>query len=51
MTKVTDRKVLQRMSSGDPVVLSGSFSMLATCMCRIYKVNNASIEYNFFSNP
>lgn len=35
MTNVTDRNVLQRIKSGDPVVLSGNFSMLAMCMCRI----------------
>lgn len=35
MTNVTDKNVLQRISSGEPVVLSGSFSMLAMCMCRI----------------
>lgn len=46
MTKVTDKKVLQRMSSGDPVVLKGSFSMLATCMCRIWRFRKGKHFYN-----
>lgn len=33
---MTERKVLQRINSGDPVVVSGNFSTLSMCMCRIW---------------
>lgn len=40
MTKVTHRKVLHRMRSGEPAVVKGSFSTDEMCMCNIWNKRN-----------